>query len=120
MADFPPGAGTRSWRTGPTRFLADETVTEQTVLFGGRVAGNVVSFQRDGKRKVGYWVGGEYWGKGVATDAPSQFLGHAEVGRPLRAALAKHDVGSIRVLEKCGFTVLGEEDGEYVLRPTAD
>ena len=102
------------------KFLADETVTEQTVLFGGRVAGNVVSFQRDGKRKVGYWIGGEYWGKGVATDAPSQFLSHAEVGRPLHAALAKHNVGSIRVLEKCVFTVLGEEEGEYVLRPTAD
>jgi hypothetical protein len=40
------------------KILADETVTEQTVLFGGRVAGNVVSFQRDGKRKVGYWIGG--------------------------------------------------------------
>jgi RimJ/RimL family protein N-acetyltransferase len=29
-------------------------------------------------------------------------------------------VGSIRVLEKCGFTVVGEEDGEYLLGLTAD
>jgi RimJ/RimL family protein N-acetyltransferase len=42
------------------------------------------------------------------------------VRRPLHAAVAKHNVGSIRVLEKCGFAVVGEEEGEYVLRLTAD
>jgi RimJ/RimL family protein N-acetyltransferase len=50
--------------------------------------------------EVGYWIGREYWGKGVATEALSQFLAHAEVRRPLHAAVAKHNVGSIRVLEK--------------------
>lgn len=40
--------------------------------------------------------------------------------RPLYAAVARHNVGSIRVLQKCGFTILGEEDEEYVLRLGAD
>ncbi len=102
-----------------TKILADETVTERTILFGGRVAGNVVSFENSGERKVGYWIGREHWGNGVATEALSQFLAHVEVRRPLHAAVAKHNAGSIRVLEKCGFTVVGEEDGEYVLRLTA-
>jgi RimJ/RimL family protein N-acetyltransferase len=125
--------GTRSrtaWPTSPrnwdafvahwTKILADETVIKKTVLFDGRVAGNVVSFEQECEREVGYWIGREYWGKGVATEALSQFLAHAEVRRPLHAAVANHNVGSIRVLEKCGFAVVGEEEGEYVLRLTAD
>lgn len=103
-----------------TKILADETVIKRTVLFNGRVAGNVVSFEQECEQEVGYWIGREYWGKGVATEALSQFLAHAEVRRPLHAAVAKHNVGSIRVLEKCGFAVVGEEEGEYVLRLTSD
>jgi RimJ/RimL family protein N-acetyltransferase len=102
------------------KILADESVTKKTVLFDGRVAGNVVSFESSGEREVGYWIEGEYCGKGVATEALSQFLGRVEVRRPLYAAVARHNVGSIRVLEKCGFTILGEEDEEYVLRLGAD
>ncbi|MDQ3660597.1 MAG: GNAT family N-acetyltransferase [Actinomycetota bacterium] len=29
-------------------------------------------------------------------------------GPPLRAHVAKHNVGSLRVLEKCGFKIVGE------------
>jgi hypothetical protein len=50
----------------------------------------------------------------------SQFLGHAEVRRPLHTAVAKYNVGSVRDLEKCAFTIVGEEDGGYVLQLTAD
>jgi RimJ/RimL family protein N-acetyltransferase len=103
-----------------TKILAEETVIKRTVLFNGRVAGNVVSFEQECEQEVGYWIGREYWGKGVATEALSQFLAHVEVRRPLHAAVAKHNVGSIRVLEKCGFAVVGEEEGEYVLRLTSD
>ena len=119
MAGFPPrdrDAFAAHW----TNILADGAFTKKTILFDGRVAGNVVSFEQSGRREVGYWIGREYWGKGAATEALSQFLDHAEVRRPLHAAVAKHNVGSIRVLEKCGFAVVGEEDGEYLLRLTAD
>jgi RimJ/RimL family protein N-acetyltransferase len=85
------------------------------------VAGNVVSFEQDGEREVGYWIGREYWGKGVATEALSQFLDHVEVRRPLYAGVAKHNVASIRVLEKCGFTIVGKEEDEgYVMKLAAD
>jgi RimJ/RimL family protein N-acetyltransferase len=66
--------------------LADETVIKRTVLFDGRVAGNVVSFEQDGEREVGYWIKREYWGKDAATEALWQFLGYAEVHRPFYAA----------------------------------
>jgi RimJ/RimL family protein N-acetyltransferase len=109
MAAFTPrerDAFTAHW----TKILADETVTIKTILFDGHVAGNVVSFERLGEREVGYWIGREYWGKGIATQALSAFLTHAKE-RPLYARVAKHNVGSLRVLEKCGFAIWGEDDG---------
>jgi len=91
-----------------TKILADETVTKKTILYDGHVAGNVVSFEQFGKRQIGYWLGRDYWGKGVATKALSAFLGHVKA-RPLYAHVARPNIASIRVLEKCGFTVSGYE-----------
>lgn len=90
------------------RILGDETVTARTILMEGDVAGNIVSFERSGQREVGYWIGRRYWGRGVATEALSQFLGQMRE-RPLLARVAENNVGSIRVLEKCGFTISGHE-----------
>ena len=87
--------------------LADPTVKTQTVLLGGVVAGNVVSWDGDGERLVGYWIGREHWGRGVATLALAAFLSY-DAARPLHARVAKRNLGSQRVLEKCGFTVIGE------------
>jgi RimJ/RimL family protein N-acetyltransferase len=87
--------------------LADESVAKKTVLVDGQVAGNVLCFERDGERLVGYWIGRDYWGRGVATRALSSFLDHVKA-RPLRAHVAKANVASIRVLERCGFTICGE------------
>jgi RimJ/RimL family protein N-acetyltransferase len=85
------------------KILADETGLIQTVVVDDAVAGNVLSFVRDGKREVGYWLDRAYWGRGVATEALSAFL-RLERTRPLYAGVAKHNTGSIRVLQKCGFT----------------
>ena len=84
------------------RILRDETVVVRTIEWEGRVAGNVVSWEHDGERDVGYWVGRDQWGKGVATGALSAFLEEFRT-RPLHAHVAAHNVGSIRVLERCGF-----------------
>ncbi len=98
------------------RMLADETVLKKTVLADGAVAGNVVSFVNGaGEREVGYWIGREFWGKGIATAALSQFLDHIRT-RPLHGHVAKRNVASIRVLEKCGFEMYGEEDDRFVLQ----
>ncbi len=93
-----------------TRILGDETIVKKTVLVDGRVAGNVVSFEQDGKPEIGYWIGRGFWGRGVATAALSAFLGLVGT-RPLYARVAKHNVASIRVLKKCGFEISGEESG---------
>lgn len=90
-----------------TSILADETVVAQTILLDGQVVGNIVSFVYQGEREVGYWVDRRHWGKGVATQALAAFL-DIETHRPLHAGVAQHNPGSIRVLEKCGFKVVGE------------
>jgi len=80
----------------------DETVILRTILAGDHVAGGISSWQDEGRRLIGYWIGREYWGRGVATQALALFL--AEVpARPLSAHVAAHNAGSIRVLQKCGF-----------------
>lgn len=102
MANVPArdhGAHLAHWR----EVLNDDTIISRIVLFGGEVAGHVVSWEQDGRRKVGYWLGQEFWGRGIATVALSAFL-EIEQTRPLYAQVAKHNAGSLRVLEKCGFT----------------
>lgn len=86
------------WRT---KVLRPENLTRTVVVDGG-VAGYIGSWEQDGKRLVAYWIGREHWGKGVATRALSEFLA-LEPARPLHAWVAVHNLGSIRVLEKCGF-----------------
>jgi len=93
-----------------TRILVDEMVTKQTIVFYGLVAGNIVSFDQFGETEVGYWLGREYWGQGIATRALSAFLGQVKA-RPLYAHVAKHNLASVRVLEKCGFTIIREDTG---------
>ena len=107
MAAFPP----REWEAFLahwTRILADETVLKKTILLDGQAVGNVVSFLQSGDREVGYWVGKEFWGKGIATQALAAFL-FLEKTRPLYAHVAKHNLASQRVLEKCAFEVIGED-----------
>jgi RimJ/RimL family protein N-acetyltransferase len=90
------------------KIMQDETIILRTILYNGQVAGNLVSFVLSGHREVGYWLGREFWGKGIATRALSEFLTLVKT-RPLYAHIAKHNIASKRVLEKCGFSLQAEE-----------
>jgi RimJ/RimL family protein N-acetyltransferase len=90
------------WR----RLLADDAGTKKTIVDDGKVAGNVLCWEQDGRRLVGYWLGREFWGRGLATRALAEFIEDVPA-RPLNAWVASSNVGSIRVLEKCGFVVAG-------------
>jgi RimJ/RimL family protein N-acetyltransferase len=81
---------------------ADDTLVARTIVADGVVAGNIGSWPDDGQQLVGYWVGREWWGRGVATRALALLADEVSI-RPLYANVAAHNVGSIRVLEKCGF-----------------
>jgi RimJ/RimL family protein N-acetyltransferase len=90
------------------KIMADKSGIMKTILFDDQVAGNIVCWEQDGEREVGYWVGKEFWGKGIATKALTEFLNQVKT-RPLVAHVAKHNIGSRRVLEKCGFTFIKED-----------
>ena len=94
------------WRS----LLADESIVAQTVLVDGRVVGNVVSFDEGEGREVGYWIGREFWGRGVATEALRAFLTE-DTTRPMFGRCAADNIASLRVLEKCGFRRIGTERG---------
>lgn len=102
--------------------LGNEDAVTRTIVAGGEVGGYVGSWLQDDVRLVGYWIGREYWGKGVATRALSAFL-DVVTERPIHAHVVPHNAASIRVLEKCGFrlerfAVDDEESAEllFVLR----
>ena len=93
--------------------LGNAAAVTRTIVLDGRVAGNIGSWPEDGVRLIGYWIGKEYWGRGIATRALDAFL-QIVTERPLHAHVAKHNVGSIRVLEKCGFSLEREENVDII------
>ncbi|MBB3128399.1 RimJ/RimL family protein N-acetyltransferase [Paenibacillus rhizosphaerae] len=107
------------------KILDDDRIMKKTVLFNDQVAGHVSSFEQFGEPEVSYWIGREYWGRGIATRSLSQLLNYVNI-RPLFARAVKDNTASIRVLEKCGFIICGEDKGfsnaraqeveEYVLK----
>ena len=107
-----------NWR----RNLAREDAVNRTILVDGAVAGHVVSWESEERRLVGYWLGREFWGRGVATAAVAALLKEI-AARPLFAHVAMSNIGSIRVLEKNGFVrttddaEIGEDGvGEWLFR----
>lgn len=107
MAAFPPrerDAFMEHW----AKILTDDTVIAKTILFNGHVAGNIVCFEKSERRLVGYWLGRDMRGKGIAARALSEFVSTIPA-RPLYADVAKDYVALIRVLQKCGFILSGED-----------
>jgi len=91
--------------------LANDSCLTRTIVADGEVAGNIGCWEADGSRFVGYWIGREFWGRGLATQALSELLGVVDA-RPLFAHVVKSNVASIRVLEKCGFVEVGGHTGD--------
>jgi RimJ/RimL family protein N-acetyltransferase len=92
------------------RLRSDGSTTNRVIEVDGRVVGHIASFDLEGQREVTYWIGREDWGRGLATRALQAFL-QMEEARPLYARAASDNVGSIRVLTKCGFRIVGEGRG---------
>jgi RimJ/RimL family protein N-acetyltransferase len=102
MAVF-PGRERDEFLTHWAKVRADHEILLRTIVADGAVAGNVVSWPQDGQRWVGYWLGREHWGRGIATRALARYLAEEEQFRPLIAHVAGSNTGSVRVLEKAGF-----------------
>jgi RimJ/RimL family protein N-acetyltransferase len=78
------------------KVLAHESNVARTIVEQGHVVGYIGSWDADGQRLVGYWIGRDHWGRGIATRALADFV--AEITeRPLHACVAEHNRASIRV-----------------------
>jgi RimJ/RimL family protein N-acetyltransferase len=111
MAGFPARDREAFMHHWTANILGNDTGRKRTILLDGEVVGNMLSWEQSGDTLVGYWIGREYWGRGVATRALTLFLTEVDT-RPLHAHVVNHNIGSIRVLEKCGFRIVGEETSE--------
>ena len=107
MAAF-PSRDREAFMAHWAKILANPSGPVRTIVVDGRIAGNIVAFVAGGETLVGYWLGREFWGQGIATRALAAFL-RLVPARPLLAHVARHNLGAIRVLEECGFTVVREE-----------
>ena len=92
------------------RLRADETLINRAIVVDGDVVGTIGSWGDPGEREVTYWIGRSYWGRGIATSALDAFLA-VDPSRPLHGRLAADNVASRRVLENCGFRVIGTDRG---------
>ena len=81
--------------------------TTRTIVAGGQVAGHIACYPDGENLEVTYWLGRDFWGRGLATQALNRML-HLVGDRPIFARAATGNIGSIRVLRKCGFKIIGK------------
>ena len=111
------------------KILHSSQNTTRTIVAEGQVAGHIACYPDGENMEVTYWLGREFWGRGLATQALTRML-QLVVDRPIFASAATDNIGSIRVLEKCGFKIIGknkdfangrgEDTEEYILRLDLD
>ena len=92
------------------RFLKDKTINAQTIFYDDEIAGSIAKFEIDGEPELTYWIGRNYWNQGIATFALQEFL-KTEAVRPIMGRTAFDNIGSQRVMEKCGFKKTGSDKG---------
>jgi RimJ/RimL family protein N-acetyltransferase len=100
------------------KILNNPDIIKKTIVHDRKIAGNILCFRQDDKQLIGYWLGKEFWGRGIATEALALFLEKIPF-RPLYAYVVAHNIGSIRVLEKCGFELVHEIVKEHTLQEDA-
>jgi len=92
----------------------------RTIEADGKAAGYVSAFPRDDRSEIAYWLGRDYWGKGIGKAAVEAFL-KLHLERPLFGTVITKNLGSLAILRRCGFEFYGEETGpdglrEHILR----
>ena len=108
-ANFPARERERFMTHWRTRVLGGPDTLVRAVIVDGEVAGNILSWTDEGRRNLGYWLGREYWGRGIGSRAVALFLA-LESTRPLYADPSAAKTASVRLLERLGF----ERDGSVI------
>lgn len=90
------------------QMLSDERVLARTIVWKGAVAGYVAHLMQRDKPAISCWLGRDYWGKGVATQAVRDFLDLIEE-RPVYARVSYDNLAAMQVLRKTGFEIVGHD-----------
>jgi len=101
-------------RENGLRFIEFANAHDQSIVFaitydGGAIGGIGVHGQDDVYEKnaeLGYWVAEPFWGQGIATRVIPQIIEKAFQQLEIERIYARpfgSNIGSQRVLEKCGF-----------------
>lgn len=90
------------------RLRTSPDITVRAVTRDGQLVGSVASFVFEGNTEITYWIDREVWGSGIASRALALFLDLIAV-RPLYARAASDNTGSLKVLQKSGFAIIGTE-----------
>ena len=108
MAAFMPGdfSDPEAYFSKHTRLINDPTVNYQTILMDQIIVGSIAKFILNGQAEITYWIERKYWAQGIATKALNIFMS-IEPARPIKGAAAFDNIGSQRVMEKCGFKKTG-------------
>ena len=93
------------------KIMKDKTVTARAIMYKGKIAGHILCWKEKYEQRVGYWIGKEFWGRGIASAALKELLLEVKI-RPLYAHVANRNLASKRVLEKCGFVI--HDDGTKI------
>jgi RimJ/RimL family protein N-acetyltransferase len=93
-----------------SKIRAAPGVTLRAVTRDGQFVGTISSFVMEGDTEITYWIDRSAWGQGIASQALTLLLDTVAV-RPLYARAASDNLGSLRVLQKAGFTPIGTETG---------
>ena len=111
------------------KILRSPQIIQRTIVVDGQVAGHIACYPDGENMEVTYWLGREFWGRGLATQALDRMLLIVR-DRPIFARAASDNIGSVRVLQKCGFKIIGnntdfahgrgEDTEEYILRLDPD
>jgi RimJ/RimL family protein N-acetyltransferase len=91
-----------------SKLRASHDITLRAVTRDGHLVGSISSFVTEGHTEITYWIERSAWGQGIASQALALFLDTIEV-RPLYARAASDNFGSLRVLQKAGFTIINTE-----------
>ena len=93
-----------------TKHLADPTINMLTIKVNDVIAGSIAKFVMENEAEITYWIDKKFWGQGIATTALKELLKIEQV-RPIYGRVAFDNYGSQKVLEKCGFVIIGKDKG---------
>jgi [ribosomal protein S5]-alanine N-acetyltransferase len=103
----------RMWAITPNILLPTTTTTASSIL--GAIS--LVDVNTDHRlAELGYWLGKEFWGQGIASEAATAVLGYAFEEMQLERVFAKHferNAASGKVLQKVGMRQEGVLRNHY-------